>query len=108
MKVRRLRPIQIACHVTDEGPPVAHVHCVAGEGLWQHPDYLEIEHADPAAAVEDEIARVHVGLGEDERVVAEIHRRWSRVFRDPLESLFRRSSMGLDQGISMAWWGSEL
>ncbi len=63
------------------------VHCIAGEGLWQYDDVLEVQNAYLAVLVEEEVVLVHVGLNEDELIVAETYLRWPVGSRDPFESL---------------------
>lgn len=68
-------PSQVPSHLFDERI-VARMHCIAGEGLWQQYDVLEVDNAHLAILVNEEVALVHVGLNEDELVVAETYLRW--------------------------------
>jgi hypothetical protein len=75
------RPLQVTGYLFFECI-LPHVHCIAGEGLWQRRDILEIQRANPTCTSSrsySDVALVHVGLGEDDLVAAETHLEWSSV-----------------------------
>lgn len=67
---------------------------IAGKRLRQNSDASKVELADPLVFVLGEIATVHVGLGDDERVVEKMHLRRPAFRGNPVECLVQEIVSG--------------
>ena len=70
------------------------MHCIAGEGLGQKSDALKVDHAHLVIRINEEVALVHIGLGEDGRLVAETDLLRPTVPRNPFKSLIQVTVSG--------------
>lgn len=63
------------------------MRCIVGKGVWQS-DLLKVNHTRLPVRINEEIASIHVRLGEDDLLVAKTDLLWSTSQWDPFESLF--------------------
>ena len=63
-------------------------HSIGGEGLWQQTHFPKVKEACPPFVINAEVARVHIGLCEDQSLMANADRRcWPDPMRDPRDGL---------------------
>jgi len=64
------RPIQVLRNRGGEGGD--RTHSIGGEGFWQQTHFREVKEARPPFVIDAEVARVHIGLGEDQSLMANL------------------------------------